>query len=283
MREPPLPHGTIDTHFHLFGPARDFPYAAGRDYTPPDATMEQYLSLARGLGFSRGVIVQPSVYGTDNSRTLSALEEPPMPMRGVVVVGDTISRPELERMHRLGVRGIRINLLFGAGAEFETARRLAPRLRDMGWHIQFLVDISRFGDIRKRVEALAIPTVFDHFGHVPASRAAGDPGFNALLELLRDGLSWVKLSGAYRVTSETAAPYGDVAPLASALIAANPDRVVWATDWPHPAIRVPMPDDAVLARMAMGWVPDAATRQRLFVTNAERLYGFEPLPDQTSQ
>lgn len=283
MQDAPLPPGTIDTHFHLFGPARDFPYAAGRDYTPPDATAEDYLALARRLGFSRSVIVQPSVYGTDNSRTLSALDDPPMPMRGVVVVDRSVSQAELERMHGLGVRGIRINLLFGAGAGWDAARHLAPKLREMGWHIQFLVDVSTIADLRREVTELAIPTVFDHLGHMPVARGLKDPGFQALLALLKDDLSWVKLSGTYRITGEKTAPFRDVVPFAHALINANPDRVVWATDWPHPAIRVPMPDDAPLARMALEWVADPVMRRKLFVTNAERLYGFEPLPADAPQ
>lgn len=283
MQDAPLPSGTIDTHFHLFGPTRDFAYAAGRDYTPPDATAEDYLALARRLGFSRSVIIQPSVYGTDNSRTLSALEDPPMPMRGIVVVDRSVSHAELERMHGLCVRGIRINLLFGAGAGWDTARHLAPKLREMGWHIQFLVDVSTIADLRRQVAELGVPTVFDHLGHVPVARGVKDPGFETLLGLLKDGLSWVKLSGTYRITGETTAPYGDVAPFARALIEANPDRVVWATDWPHPAIRVPMPDDLVLARMALEWVADPALRRKLFVTNAERLYGFDPLPADAPQ
>jgi len=279
----PLPFGAIDTHFHLFGPARDFPYAPGRDYTPADATVEDYIALARRLGFSRSVIIQPSVYGTDNSRTLSALEDRPMPMRGIVVVDRSVSHAELERMHGLGVRGIRINLLFGAGAGWDTARHLAPKLREMGWHIQFLVDVSTIADLRRRVMELAVPTVFDHLGHVPVSRGLKDPGFEALLALLKDDLCWVKLSGTYRITGETTAPYRDVAPFARALMQANPDHVVWATDWPHPAIRVPMPDDAVLARMTLDWTADAEMRQKLFVTNAERLYGFDRLPREAPQ
>lgn len=283
MHESPLPSGTIDTHFHVFGPVCDFPYAADRTYTPADATIDEYISLARRLGFSRSVIVQPSVYGTDNSRTLSSLEEQAVPMRGIVVVDETVTQDELGRMHDLGVRGVRINLVFGGGAALETARRLAPRIREFDWHIQFLVDVSTIEELRQCIETLDITTVFDHFGHIPAGSVAANPGFEALLGLLRDGHSWVKLSGAYRITNERTAPYGDITPLARDLIAANPDRVVWATDWPHPAIRVPFPDDTVLARMALEWAPDPATRHKLFVANAERLYGFEPLPANASQ
>ena len=189
------------------------------------------------------------------------------------MVDKSIGERELVRMHDLGVPGERLNLVFNHELAQGTAHRLAPRLREMGWHIQLLVDVSTVEGLRAEIDALDIVTVFDH---VPAGRALGDPGSAALLDLVRERRSWVKRSGANRITAERTAPYEDAAPLAPALIAANPDLVVWATDWPHPAIAVPQPEDRTLAEMALGWVPDAEMRHRLFVANAERLYGFGP-------
>lgn len=273
----PLPAGTVDTHFHVFGPRERYPYAAGRSYTPGDAPLDAYLAMAMPLGVARAVVVQPSVYGLDNRRLLDCLAEAPVPMRGIAVIDEGASEAELASMHARGVRGIRVNLVFKAGRGFETAARLAPRLREMGWHIQFLVDVSALPDLRARVAGLGVPVVFDHIGHVPAARGADDPGFRAMLSLLREGTAWVKISGAYRMTAPGGTPpYADVAPFAAAAIEANPDRIVWASDWPHTALAVPMPDDRALVEMTLAWVRDEDLRRKLFVTNAEALYGFDP-------
>ncbi|CAN5424303.1 amidohydrolase [soil metagenome] len=272
-----LPAHAVDTHFHIFGPATEYPYAAGRSYTPPDASLAQYEHLARRIGFTRAVVVHPSVYGTDTKRTLAILRETRMPMRGVVVIDETVSEHELLRMHNLGVRGARINLLFKAGVGFATARLLADRIRDLGWHLQFLVDVSEIDTLAIEIEALRLPAVFDHFGHVSAGKSIKNTGFQVLLSLVRDGRAWVKLSAPYRITTRQAPPYSDITPFAEALIAANPDRILWGSDWPHPSIAVAMPNDGDLADMAMSWTSDADIRQKFFVTNAERLYGFDPL------
>lgn len=272
-----LPAGAVDTHFHVFGPVEEYPFDAARGYTPPDASLTQYERLADILGFSRAVAVQPSVCGSDNSRILAAIRETKMPMRGIAVIDPQWPDGKLIDLHGQGIRGVRINPVFTAKAGFSLARPLADRVRGLGWHLQFLADISEVPDLARNVEALDIPVVFDHLGHVPARKGIRDAGFQALLGLLREGLAWVKLSGAYRITAQTTPPpYADVAPFAEALIAANPDRILWASDWPHPAIPVPMPNDGDLVDMALDWVSDPDIRQKLFVTNAESLYGFEP-------
>lgn len=271
---PVLPPGSIDTHFHVFGPAARYPYAEGRSYTPSDASVAEYAALARTLGIAAAVMVQPSVYGSDNSRMLDALADAPIPMRGIAVVEPDIDDAELDRMHDIGVRGIRINLVFAAGQGLQTAHALAPRLRDRGWHIQFLVDVSTIPGLYAEMADLGVPLVFDHMGHIAAPRALHDPGFADMVRLASEGLAWVKLTGAYRLSRATP-DFADVAPLAHRLIEAAPDRVVWGTDWPHTALSVAIPDDAHMARMALDWVPDSVRRQRLFVTNAARLYGFD--------
>ncbi len=271
----PLPANAVDTHFHVFGPERDYPFAPGRSYSAPPAGLDDYERLAHRIGFTRAVVVQPSVYGTDNSRTLAALREARMPTRGVVVVDETLPDREWLDLHELGVRGVRINLVFKAGKGFATAAALADRVRDLGWHFQFLVDVSEVAGLAARVEALRAPAVFDHFGHVSTRKGIADAGFQSLLGLVREGIAWVKLSGAYRITGERHAPYADVRPFADALIGANADRVLWATDWPHPSIPVPMPNDGDLADMALAWTGDPEIRRKLFVANAERLYGFD--------
>ncbi|TCR71034.1 amidohydrolase family protein [Rhizobium sp. BK376] len=270
-----LPPGAVDCHFHVFGSEDRFPYASGRSYTPPDASIDDYQTLADTLGFSRAVIVQPSVYGLDNRRTLSFLRESRIPSRAVLVLDPGTSDGELEALHESGVRGVRVNLVFAAGLALEAASTLAGKIRGLGWHLQFLADVSQIEDLRGLVRRLDIAVVFDHLGHVPAQKGVADKGFQALISLVRDGNAWVKLTGAYRVTAMKTTPYGDVRPFVEALIDANPKQLVSGTDWPHPSIPVPMPDDADLLDMSASWIHGAELQQQIFVDNPERLYGFD--------
>lgn len=271
-----VPTGTVDTHFHLFGPASEYPYAAHRTYTPPDARLGDYVALARDLGIARAVLVQPSVYGTDNTRLLDGLKAAPIPMRGIVAVGPTVTDDTLVRMHGAGVRGVRINLVFDAQAAVQTALRLGPRLRDLGWHIQFLVDVSTWDDMAETLDKLPVPFVFDHLGHVNTDAGLSSKGFRRMLGYLRDGRAWVKASGCYRMAQHGAIPpYDEVRPFFDAVVEANIDRVLWATDWPHSAIRTAMPEDADLVDMVVRWMgTDQNIQRRIFVENPERLYGF---------
>lgn len=278
--EPPsfaMPAGAVDTHFHVFGPADVYPYASDRAYTPPDAPVAAYRQLAARLGIQRAVIIQPSVYLFDNRRTLDAMGELGMPARAVAVVDPAVSDAELARLHGLGVRGLRVNLIFGGQLDFGDARRLADRIRPLGWHLQFLADVSAIPDLEAAVRQLSITCVFDHLGHAPTHRGLGAGGIQALLRLLETGSVWVKLSGSYRITTEATTPYRDVEPLARALIAANPERVVWGSDWPHPSTAVAMPNDGKLLDMLADWAPEPAVREQILVRNPELLYGFPPL------
>jgi 2-pyrone-4,6-dicarboxylate lactonase len=270
---PILPQGAVDTHFHLFGPATCYPYATGRSYTPDDASLAAYLAMAQNLGIARAVIVQPSPYGTDNRRLLDGLAQSPIPMRGVVAVKADVTDATLAAMHEAGVRAIRINLVFDAAAAVQTASDLAPRLRELGWHIQFLVDVSTWPDLAHTAGRLDLPMVFDHLGHVPADLGTANVGFQAMLALMREGRAWVKASGTYRMTKgHEQVPYSDVRPFFDAVVQANPDHVLWATDWPHSAIRLPTPDDAALSAMSLDWLgPDDGLLSKVFVENARRL------------
>jgi len=272
-----LPKGTIDTHFHLFGPELLYPYVAHRQYTPDDARLGEYLAMASELGISRAVIVQPSPYGTDNRRLLDGMAECFIELRGVVTVNADISDAELSTMHEVGVRGARINLVFDEKAAVQTAISLAPRLRDLGWHIQFLADVSTWPDLTNIVRRLDLPVVFDHLGHVPARLGLSSPGFQALLALLCEGRVWVKASGMYRMSAQGArTPYAEVCPFFEAVVAANHERIMWATDWPHTSIHVPTPEDGALADMALDWIgPSHELRQAIFIENAKTFYGFQ--------
>ena len=193
----------------------------------------------------------------------------------MVVVDESVDEAELERMHAAGARGVRINLLFKSGSEVSDVRRLADKVSVFGWHLQMLIDVSEFSDLRETLGALPVDLVFDHMGHMPTSLGTQHHGFQDMLAMLADGRAWVKASGAYRITSSPELPYSDVAPFAREIIRANPERVLWASDWPHPYITVPMPNDGALLDLLDDWSPDAATRDRILVDNPAKLYGFD--------
>jgi len=273
-----LPPGACDTHFHIFGPKAKYAYSPNRIYTPPDALLDDWKRLAATLGVERGVIVQPSVYGTDNAVTLANLEAMRGSWRAVVVVEDDIPDAELERMHALGVRGIRFNVVDVATDKgklpMDGVRRMAERIRPLGWHVQFLMHVDDYPDLERMFEGFPTDIVIDHFGYMKAAKGPQHPGFQAFLRLLKGGRCWVKFTGAYRISGEPRLPYSDVTPLAHALLAANADRVVWGTDWPHPKHEGAMPNDGEMCERLADWVPDAALRRKVLVDNPARLYGF---------
>ncbi|MFC3606786.1 amidohydrolase family protein [Stutzerimonas tarimensis] len=273
----PLPAGACDSHAHLFGPQSRYPYQANRSYTPHDASEQAYRHLLRTLGFQRAVLVQPSVYGTDNSRmleTLTASGSDELQWRGVAVVDSSVTDAQLERMHAAGVRGIRMNLLFAGGVTFAEIETLARRVAGLGWHVQFLVDVSMFERLAERLDRLPTDSVIDHMGHMPTGKGVEDAGFQILLQLLQGGRTWVKLTGPNRISSLPRAPFLDVDPLFSALLAAREDRCVFGTDWPHVQLPGPMPNDGDLVDEFLRLMPDAALRGKVLTDNPARLYGF---------
>ncbi len=275
----PLPPGACDTHAHVFGPGWRFPYAAERSYTPPDAPAGAYLAMLDALGFARGVLVQGSAHGLDNAAMLDALANHPERLRGVCVAGEAQSSA-LGSWHERGVRGLRFNhffrggqLHYRGGIGLDVAKTLAPRLADLGWHIQLWIDVKDLPDILPDIRRLPVPVVIDHMGRTDAGAGAGAPGFQSLLRLLGEGGCWVKLSGAHRLSNE-APDYAPVQAFHAALVTANPDRLVWGTDWPHPRVEGPMPDAGHLLDLFQAWTPDPATRRRILVDNPARLYDF---------
>ena len=268
------PPGACDCHAHVFGPVDRFPYVADRSYTPPEASYEAYRHMLSVLGLDRAVIVQPSVHGTDNRVTMDAVARAGGDFRAVVVVDDAVTDRELEELASGGARGVRLNLLYRSGSEVSDVRRLAERVAPLGWHLQMLIDVSTFGDLRRELGEPPVEVVFDHMGHLPAAKGTSDPGFTDMLAMIREGRAWAKLSGAYRFTGETQAAYADVVPFARAIVEAGPVRCVWATDWPHPSVTIPMPNDGALLDMLADWVPDEATRNDILVANPAKLYGF---------
>jgi predicted TIM-barrel fold metal-dependent hydrolase len=284
-----VPHGACDCHVHIFGPASRFPYAASRAYTPPDAPVEELQRLLRDLNLSRVVLVQPSVYAADNSAHVDAARQIGSGARIVAVIDDATTDAELERLHRAGTRGIRVNLVMsGVDDPAEARRRLAAgmaRVKPFGWHVQLLIQLPMLPALQQEITASPVPVVIDHFGYAKGALGLGQLGWDSLVALARCGAAYVKLSSAYRC-SERRPDFPDMAPLARALIAANPDRMLWGSDWPHPGgarspdrpLDEPDPffpeDDGANLNLLANWAPDTAIRHKILVDNPARLYGF---------
>ncbi|HUC61202.1 MAG TPA: amidohydrolase family protein [Alphaproteobacteria bacterium] len=269
-----MPKGAVDCHAHVIAdPSAGPPFVAGRSYTPPAASLDSYFAMHDALGIARGVLVQISVYGTDNRVMVEALKRAPKRLRGIGVVPPDVSERELESLDRAGVRGLRLNILFGGGVGLDAMETLAQRIKGLGWHIQLLLDATNLHELAPRLEKLPVPFAIDHFGNFPTRLGVAHRGFQTLVGLARGADCWVKISGANR-TSPGPIPYRDTIPFARALVEAAPGRLVWGTDWPHVSEQKPMPNDGDLLDLLAEWVPDEATRNRILVENPMRLYGF---------
>ncbi|MDB5656848.1 MAG: amidohydrolase 2 [Tardiphaga sp.] len=268
-----VPFGAVDTHAHVIGLPPDYPFVEARSYTPPEAPASAYLSMLDHTGMTYGVLVQVSVHGTDNRLMLQTIRANRKRLRGIAVI--PLGRPdhELAELQQAGVVGLRLNVLYGGGVGLDELERYGALCRELGWHLQFLVDARELPAIAPKLAALPVPFVIDHMGHFPASEGVASEGFQALLSLVRDG-GWVKLSGAFRSTVE-GAPYRDTLPYARALIEAAPGRCVWGSDWPHVANWAAMPNVGELLDLLADWVPDEAARHRVLVDNPGLLYGFD--------
>jgi predicted TIM-barrel fold metal-dependent hydrolase len=282
-----VPAGACDCHTHIHGDPETFPYFPGRLYTPETALPEEMSALHEALHMQRVVIVTPSVYGTDNAATLYGMKARGKDARGVAVIDEKTPESALDAMHQAGIRGIRLNLATSGVTDPSAGRKrfqaAVERVQKRKWHVQMYTSLAVISSIKDLVLASPVPAVFDHFGGAEAARGAGQPGFSDLVELVRSGKAYVKISGAYRA-SKLAPDYPDAAPLAKALIAANADHVVWGTDWPHPNSSSGNPatqvtpllqiDDGRVLNQLPVWAPDATIRRKILVDNPARLYGF---------
>ena len=267
---PPL--GACDAHCHIFGPAAKFPYAPERRYTPPDAPKEKLRALHQHLGLSRAVLVQASCHGGDNRAMLDAIAWSGGAWRGVAMVGDDASERELEALHEGGVRGVRFNFVrhLGGAPDARVFERTLAMIAPLGWHVVLhfdAEDIEAHADLFRRMR---VPFIIDHMGRVDAGHGLDQRPFTMLLELMKNPLAWVKISGPERI-SATGKPFRDAIPFAAALVQAAPDRVLWGTDFPHPNVKV-MPNDGELVDLFAETVPDERLRKRILVDNPARLY-----------
>jgi predicted TIM-barrel fold metal-dependent hydrolase len=276
----PLPPDACDTHAHVFGPGDRFPYADDRSYTPPDAPLEKYLAMLDAIGFARGVLVQGSAHGRDNSAMLDGLKRQPERLRGVAVADADISPATLREWNAAGVRGLRFNhffrdgqLHYRGGVPLTVAATLAPVMAELGWHLQLWIDVKDLPQAIPQLKSFGLPAVIDHMGRTDAREGTATEGFQSLLRAVGDGWCWAKLSGAHRL-SQNAPDYPDARPFHEALVKANPEALVWGGDWPHPRVEGEMPDAGHLLELFQLWTPDPAMQQRILVTNPAKLYGF---------
>ncbi len=278
-----VPSGACDCHTHIHGDLQKFPFFAGRTYTPEMALPEEMAALHKALRIQRVVIVTPSIYGTDNSATIYGMKARGNDARGVAVIGDKTTESEIDALAQLGFKGIRLNLATGGindpnvgRQRFQTA---AERMKRRNWHVQLNTSLAMISAMKDLLAASPVPIVFDHFGGANEELGVQQPGFSDLVDLVRSGKAYVKIS----VTAGPRQNYGYFTPLAQALIAANVDRIIWGTNWPHPnsvngsTTRVSplwQVDDGLVLNLLPSWAPDAAVRKKILVDNPARLYGF---------
>ncbi len=271
----PAPSGTCDTHAHIVGPYDRFPLHEGRFYTAPESPLEAYIDLQEALGIERVVIVQPSCYATDLAATNDALNRLGPRARAVAVIDPAIDDEALIALDGLGYRGVRFAPVLLGGDPMPIIQAFAPRAARLGWHIDLFIDGPRqMESMAPPLKALDIDLVLDHFAHFGGAQGIDHPGFAALLDLVAAGRTWVKLSCPDRL-SASGPPYADMVPLAKALIETRPDRMLWATDWPHVGHwDQPVPEDAALLEWLTGWGVEDRALHAMLVDNPAALFGF---------
>lgn len=283
MATPPRLQDGCDTHVHVIGPADRYPMVGERHYTPGPASVAQLRAHLAGQGISRAVIIQPSVYGTDNRCLLDALDAMPGQARGVAVLPEAITAAQLRALDARGVRGIRINLESSGEAQAQALhlqlQAWAPRLADLGWHVQVYVPLEVIAACEAAVRALPVPLVLDHVGLWPDATSRA-PACRNVLGLLEAGHLYLKLSASYRVP--LSGP--DLQAVATQLLATRPDRLLWASDWPH-TNREPGRDRLEVSRYRaiapqalheerVRWMGEAEVAEQVLVRNPQQLYRF---------
>jgi len=273
-----MPRNACDTHAHIMGPGDRYAYSPARIYTPPDCLLADYLHMLDTLGIERAVLVQPSVYGTDNTVMLEAMKTAGGRLRGVAVVADDVADAELKELNDAGVRGVRVNIVDVKDRKPGTLpmaalKKMAKRIAPLGWHMEFLMHADEFPDLDEQFADFPVEIVLGHLGYMSIGKKPDDAGFQALLRLMKDGRAWVKLTGPYRITASPL-PYPETVACAQALLEANRERVIWGTDWPHVMLKGRMPNDGELADVLSDWMPDASLREQVVSRNPVKLYGF---------
>ena len=267
-----VPKGACDCHAHIFGDPAHYPYKTVRRYTPSAATVDDYRHMLKVLGLERAVIVQTGIFH-GNDVTYDVLQESGGQWRGIALLDGSVTSQEIARLNDAGFRGVRLNPRNVKADDLKDMETIAQKIAPFGWHLQFHLDARNLTTLAARLRKLPVDIVVDHLGHMPVDAGVDHPGFQELLALLREGRTWVKLSSPNRF-GDPRPPYPNVTPYAHALIAAAPERCVWASDWPHSRFAGFMPNDGDLLDLLKVWAPDEAVRRRILVDNPARLYGF---------
>ena len=266
-----VPQGACDTHMHFYDGV-----AAARPGTPNPGrfTVPMYRELQKKLGLERVVVVQPNAYGDDNQVTLDSLREIGNAARGVAVVKRDVSDAELDRITKAGIRAVRIMTLHGGMLGFDVMDEVMARVHPFGWHANIQLDGRELPKHEAQIRRLPGRCVIDHTGKFLEPVTPDSAPFGSLLKLLDTGRCWVKLSAPYE-TSKTGAPkYEDVGRLANTLVKHAPERMLWASNWPHPSARTQPPDDVELMALLADWAPEERIRKKILVDNPAELYGF---------
>lgn len=271
-----VPMHACDSHVHIMEPR--FPATTGWKGEPvSDASARTYRTFQARIGTERVVVVTPSTYGIDNSATLDALDQFGNAARGIIVIDSGAPPANLGSMSKRGVRGIRVNFVSPQPWGRTDADRLVATSRiaaDLGWHIQIYAKADQIAAMARAIADLPTPVVIDHLGSVDPVTGPNGEGHAAIIRLLANGRTWMKLSGAY-ISSKSGAPvYADLQPVARSYVEAAPERVVWGSDWPHRGQSKKLPDDAALLDLLLDWAPDTAQQRRILVDNPALLYGF---------
>ncbi len=269
-----VPAGAIDCHVHLFGPASRWPFHPGSRYSSADALPETQIAMQDTLGLAGAVVVSGGGYGQDTRHLEEVLTRFPQRFRGVALLPDDVSREHVARLDRLGVRGARFVSEGHRGALPRLSRRVAELIADFGWHVQFYPAGDDLLAHAQELLDLPTPVVLDHFAAIPAAAGVNQPAFDCLQRMLDSGRVWVKLSGPMRCSAADL-PYAEVTPMAQALVAQHPERLLWGTDWPHVnMVGRAMPNDGDLLDLLPDWAPRPEDRQRILVDNPKLIYGF---------
>jgi 2-pyrone-4,6-dicarboxylate lactonase len=275
----PLPPGACDSHAHVFGPYEPFPLAHASSYAPPLAPAALHRQMLATIGAARGVLVQPAPYGLDASALLAAIAGSAGRLRGIAVADEHTSEAGLQALYDGGVRGLRFVEMrapdgtpYAGSVGVDQLLAMAPAMRRIGLHAQLWAPIDSYAALLPQVRAAGVDVVLDHMACIKPERGVDDPAFQGVLQAVRDGGVWVKLT-LCRVSTQ-APDYPDARPFHDALVAAAPTRMLWGSDWPYVRMGEKSPDVGVLLDQFAAWVPDAATRQMILVDNPAALYGF---------
>jgi predicted TIM-barrel fold metal-dependent hydrolase len=271
-----LPRASVDCHAHIFDRFEGYRFAGERKYSPPQCTREAWLALHSALGIERGVQVNGSPYGFDNSITADFLNEHRGRFLGVGMIGPRTSDAELKRLDASGLRAARLMDQYATAATTADLEEVARRVAPLDWHIEINIDrSSAWVELEPRLRKCPVPLVFDHMGRIRGSEGVNAPGFTVIRRLLaeRDDC-WTKISSWYRLSDSGPPDYEDMRPFVQILLRERPDRCVWGTNWPHPGLTKFMPNDADLLDQLESWLPGDAVREPLFAGNARKLYRF---------